>query len=104
MLGISWGGGLAQQIAAQYPRRCHPAECTGTWGRACVGARHGYLMRLLAGVYWTSLMALPAMRQRTLILAGEGLLHGEVTTESVVPGGVTGKDVHHAQGLSARVP
>jgi hypothetical protein len=42
--------------------------------------------------------------RRVAISSVRGLLHGEVTTDSVVPGGVTGKDVHHAQGLSARVP
>jgi pimeloyl-ACP methyl ester carboxylesterase len=35
-----------------------------------VGSRCGYLLQLLAGVGWTSLAALPFVRQPTLILAG----------------------------------
>ena len=35
-----------------------------------VGSRRGYLLQLLAGVGWTSLPALPLIRQPTLILAG----------------------------------
>ena len=35
-----------------------------------VGSRCGYLLQLLAGVGWTSLPALPFVRQPTLILAG----------------------------------
>ena len=36
VLGISWGGGLAQQLALQYPRRCRRGEdrCSRTRGRA----------------------------------------------------------------------
>jgi pimeloyl-ACP methyl ester carboxylesterase len=34
------------------------------------GSRVGYLHQLLAGAVWTSLFALPLVRQRTLILAG----------------------------------
>jgi len=34
------------------------------------GSRVGYLHQLLAGVVWTSLFALPLIRQRTLIVAG----------------------------------
>ncbi len=34
------------------------------------GARTGYYLQLLAGVGWTSLPALPLIRQPTLILAG----------------------------------
>ena len=121
-LGISWGGGLAQQLAFQYPRRCrrlvlastgtgmlmvpaHPrvlskmlttrryrdpayAEAIapvlygGRMRRQPDEARHvlyeqerlgpsvGYFLQLLAGVGWTSLPALPLIRQPTLILAG----------------------------------
>jgi pimeloyl-ACP methyl ester carboxylesterase len=35
-----------------------------------VGSRTGYLLQLLAGVGWTSLPALPLIRQPTLVLAG----------------------------------
>jgi poly(3-hydroxyalkanoate) depolymerase len=121
VLGISWGGGLAQQVAFQYPRRCrrvvlvstgtgslmvpaHPrvlakmitprryvepeyamsiaAELYGgrlrdepalvrelLHDRAMV-SRRGYVMQLLAGAGWTSLPALPLIRQPVLILAG----------------------------------
>lgn len=121
-LGISWGGGLAQQLAFQNPRRCrrlvlastgtgmlmvpaHPrvlsrmlttrryrdpayAEAIapvlygGRMRRHPDAARHvlyeqerlgpsvGYFLQLLAGVGWTSLPALPLIRQPTLILAG----------------------------------
>lgn len=122
VLGISWGGGLAQQIAFQQPRRCrrlvlvstatgsimvpaHPrvlrkmvtprryrdpeyavqvaAELYGGQMRdrpddvrrlmhdhSRVGSRRGYLLQLLAGAGWSSLPALPLIRQPTLVLAG----------------------------------
>ena len=122
VLGISWGGGLAQQLAFQHPRRCRRLvlDSTGT-GMLMVPARLGvlskmltprryrdpayayaiapllyggrmrrrpdevrhvlheqerlgpsvgYFLQLLAGVGWTSLPALPLIRQHTLILAG----------------------------------
>ena len=121
-LGISWGGGLAQQLAFQNPRRCRrlvlvstgtgmlmvPARLTvlskmltprryrdpayanadraaavrrpdaraARRGQAHLvragtpRARAGYFLQLLAGVGWTSLPALPFIRQPTLILAG----------------------------------
>ena len=122
ILGISWGGGLAQQVAFQHPRRCRRLVLVSTatgalmipanpWvlgkmvtprryrdpdyatsvaaqlygGRMRaepdlartllhqhlrVGSGRGYLLQLLAGVGWTSLPALPFLRQPTLILAG----------------------------------
>jgi poly(3-hydroxyalkanoate) depolymerase len=122
VLGLSWGGALAQQFAFQNPRRCRRLilVSTGTGalmvpGRPAVlakmltprrfldheyaasiaadlyggtmrndasvvkrlfdqrlmaGSRVGYLHQLLAGVVWTSLFALPLVRQRTLIIAG----------------------------------
>jgi len=121
VLGISWGGGLAQQVAFQYPRRCRSAVLVSTatgslmvpahprvlakmitprryvepeyamsiaaelyggrlrdepamvrellHGRGKV-SRRGYVMQLLAGTGWTSLPALPLIRQPVLILAG----------------------------------
>lgn len=121
VLGISWGGGLAQQVAFQSPRRCRNlvlvSTATGSlmvpasprvlakmvtprryrdgdyanviaadlYGgslrddpalvrqllhqRAGVSNR-GYLMQLLAGAGWSSLPALPFIRQPVLILAG----------------------------------
>lgn len=122
VLGISWGGGLAQQIAFQSPRRCrrlvlvstgtgmlmvpgrpwvlaklltprryrdgdyalaiaaelyggrlrgHPDEVRRLmFDQSRIGTRTGYLFQLLAGVGWTSLPALPLIRQRTLVLSG----------------------------------
>ena len=122
VLGISWGGGLAQQLAFQNPRRCRrlvlvstatgslmvPAPPTvllrmltpkryrdkdyavrvaaALYGgrlrddptrvrqlmhdRSRVGSRRGYLFQLLAGAGWSSLPALPLIRQSTLVLAG----------------------------------
>jgi len=122
ILGISWGGGLAQQVAFQHPRRCRRLVLVSTatgalmipanpWvlgkmvtprryrdpdyttsvaaqlygGRlraepdlartllhqhSRVGSPCGYLLQLLAGAGWTSLPALPFLRQPTLILAG----------------------------------
>jgi len=122
VLGSSWGGGLAQQLAFQHPRTCRRlvlvSTATGSlrvpagpsvlakivtprryrdpdYARSIaahlyggrlrdepelaktllhehsrVGSRSGYLMQLLAGVGWTSLPALPLIRQPTLILAG----------------------------------
>lgn len=121
-LGISWGGGLAQQLAFQFPRRCRRlvlvSTATGSlmvpaspkvlvkmvtprryrdadyavqvaaqlYGgrmrerpdevrrlmheRSRVGSKRGYLLQLLAGAGWSSLPALPFIRQPTLILAG----------------------------------
>lgn len=123
VLGLSWGGALAQQFAFQNPLRCrrlvlvstgtgavmvpgHPkvlskmltprrfrdpgysAEIAGelyggsvrTDGKDVAelfirqmhaGSKVGYVHQLLAGAVWTSIFALPAIRQRTLIVAGE---------------------------------
>jgi poly(3-hydroxyalkanoate) depolymerase len=123
ILGISWGGGLAQQVAFQHPRRCRRlvlvSTATGSlmvpagplvlakmvtprryrdpdyarsiaaqlyggrlrdepelartllYEHSRVGSRCGYLYQLLAGVGWTSLPALPFVRQPALILAGK---------------------------------
>ncbi len=122
VLGLSWGGALAQQFAFQNPRRCrrlvlvstgtgalmvpgHPrilakmitprrftdpdyaASIAGDLYGGTVrahgedvarlfvrqfhaGSKIGYLHQLLAGAVWTSLFALPAVRQQTLIVAG----------------------------------
>jgi len=122
ILGLSWGGALAQQFAFQNPRRCrrlvlvstatgvvmvpaHPkvllkmatphrfsdpqyaadiaAEIYGGSIRtdpepvadlftrqAAAGSRRGYAHQLAAGAVWTSLPALCAIRQPTLIIAG----------------------------------
>jgi poly(3-hydroxyalkanoate) depolymerase len=122
VLGLSWGGALAQQFAFQNPRRCrrlvlaatgtgalmvpaHPrvltkmitphrfsdpdyaASIAGELYGGTVrshgedvarlfirqlhaGSKIGYLHQLLAGAIWTSLFALPAVRQETLIVAG----------------------------------
>jgi poly(3-hydroxyalkanoate) depolymerase len=121
-LGISWGGGLAQQLAFQFPRRCRRLVLvsTGTgmlmvparfgvlskmltprryrdpayakaiaptlyggkmrlrpgevrhvmYEQERLGPQAGYFLQLLAGVGWSSLPALPLIRQPTLILAG----------------------------------
>ncbi|MCX5045250.1 poly(3-hydroxyalkanoate) depolymerase [Aldersonia sp. NBC_00410] len=123
VLGLSWGGALAQQFAFQNPRRCrrlvlvatgtgammvpaHPSvlakmvtpkrfadpeyaaaiagEIYGGTARkrgreiAAIfdeqehaGSQIGYVHQLLAGAVWTSLFALPAIRQKTLIVAGK---------------------------------
>lgn len=122
VLGLSWGGALAQQFAFHNPRRCRRlilvATATGIAmvpGKPTVlakmltpqrfldheyaasiagdlyggtvrtdaslvkrlferqlttGSRVGYLHQLLAGSVWTSLFALPLIRQHTLIIAG----------------------------------
>lgn len=122
VLGISWGGGLAQQIGFQHRRRCRRlvlvSTATGSLmvpanplvlrkmitprryrdadyataiaaelygGRlrdepglaktllhehSRIGSGRGYLLQLLAGAGWSSLPALPFIRQPTLILAG----------------------------------
>jgi poly(3-hydroxyalkanoate) depolymerase len=122
VLGISWGGGLAQQLAFQNPRRCRRlvlvSTATGSlmvpanplvlakmvtprryrdpdyaksiaaqlyggqmrrrpdetrhilYEQERLGPSLGYFLQLLAGVGWTSLPALPLVRQPTLILAG----------------------------------
>ena len=122
VLGLSWGGALAQQFAFQNPRRCRRLilVSTGTgvimvpgWPavlakmltprrfldhhyaasiagdlyggtvrndpsvverlfdrQLMAGSRVGYLHQLLAGSVWTSIFALPLIRQETLIIAG----------------------------------
>lgn len=122
VLGISWGGALAQQLAFQFPRRCRRVVLAGTAtgslmvparpevlrklatprrhrdreyavthaatlyggrlrsqpelaGRVLhahsrAGSRRGYLLQLLAGLGWSSLPALPLIRQPVLLLAG----------------------------------
>jgi poly(3-hydroxyalkanoate) depolymerase len=122
VLGLSWGGALAQQFAFQNPRRCRRLILVSTGTGAIMvpggpailakmvtprrfldhdyaasiagdiyggtvrddpsmvkqlfdrqlmaGSRVGYLHQLLAGAVWTSLFALPLVRQRTLIVAG----------------------------------
>jgi poly(3-hydroxyalkanoate) depolymerase len=122
VLGISWGGGLAQQLAFQYPRRCRRlvlvSTATGSlmvpgglsvltkmvtprryrdpayardiaaqlyggrmreqpgevrrlvFDQSRIGSRAGYVFQLLAGVGWTSLPALPLIRQPTLVMSG----------------------------------
>jgi poly(3-hydroxyalkanoate) depolymerase len=122
VLGLSWGGALAQQFAFQNPRQCRRLVlvATGTGalmvpGRPQVlakmltprrfsdpeyaasiaaelyggtvrtrsndvarlfvrqlhaGSEIGYQHQLLAGAVWTSLFGLPALQQRTLIVAG----------------------------------
>src|ERR1700744_5887174 len=122
VLGLSWGGALAQQFAFQNPRRCRRLVLVATGTGALMvparprilakmitprrfsdpnyaasivgelyggtvrahgedvarlfaqqlhaGSKLGYLHQLLAGSVWTSLFALPAVRQETLIVAG----------------------------------
>lgn len=122
VLGLSWGGALAQQFAFQNPRRCrrlvlvatgtgavmvpgHPrvlakmvtpkrfsnasyaASIAGELYGGTVrqhgddvaklfrqqlhaGSKIGYVHQLMAGAVWTSIHALPAIRQETLIVAG----------------------------------
>jgi poly(3-hydroxyalkanoate) depolymerase len=141
VLGLSWGGALAQQFAFQNPRRCrrlvlvatgtgalmvpaHPrvltkmitphrfsdpdyaasiaGELYGGTVRAHgedvarlfirqlhAGSKIGYVHQLLAGAIWTSLFALPAVRQETLIVAG--------TDDPIVP-------VVNARILNALLP
>ncbi|ORV09371.1 poly(3-hydroxyalkanoate) depolymerase [Mycobacterium celatum] len=122
VLGLSWGGALAQQFAFQNPRRCRRLVLVATGTGALMvpgqprvlakmltprrfsdpdyaasiagelyggtvrthgedvarlfvrqlhaGSKMGYLHQLLAGAVWTSLFALPTVRQETLIMAG----------------------------------
>jgi poly(3-hydroxyalkanoate) depolymerase len=122
VLGVSWGGALAQQFAFQNPRRCRRLVLVATGTGALMvpghprvlakmltprrftdpdyvasiagdlyggtarghggdvanifraqlhtGSKVGYLHQLLAGSVWTSLFALPAIRQATLVVAG----------------------------------
>lgn len=122
VLGLSWGGALAQQFAFQNPRRCRRLVLVATGTGAVMvpahpkilakmvtphrfsdpdyaatiagelyggtvrkhgeevaqlfvrqlhaGSKMGYVHQLLAGSVWTSLFALPAVRQETLIVSG----------------------------------
>jgi poly(3-hydroxyalkanoate) depolymerase len=48
VLGISWGGGLAQQIALQYPRRCRRVVLVSTaTGSLMASARPGVLSKMV---------------------------------------------------------
>ena len=137
VLGLSWGGALAQQFAFQNPRRCRRLVlvATGTglimvpanpgilakmitprrfsdpnyaatiagelYGgtvrthgedvarlfvrQLYAGSKVGYLHQLLAGAGWTSLFALPAVRQQTLIVAG--------TDDPIIPA-INGRIMH----------
>ncbi|GAA4386649.1 poly(3-hydroxyalkanoate) depolymerase [Tsukamurella soli] len=123
VLGLSWGGALAQQFAFQNPLRCRRLVLVSTGTGAVMvpgnpavlakmvtprrfrdpgygasiagqlyggtarkdkgeltsllvrqmhaGSKAGYLHQLMAGAVWTSLFALPAIRQRTLLVFGE---------------------------------
>lgn len=122
VLGLSWGGALAQQFAFQNPRRCRRLILVGTGTGAIMvpgspkvlskmvtpkrfsdpsygatiaadlyggvvrdsgqqvaelfvrqlhaGSFKGYMHQLMAGSVWTSIFALPIIRQKTLIIAG----------------------------------
>ncbi|GAA4390070.1 alpha/beta fold hydrolase [Tsukamurella soli] len=122
VLGLSWGGAVAQQFAFQNPHRCRRVVlvATGTGalmvpGKPAVlakmltprrfrdpdhaagvseelyggsvrgrgadvaalmgrqmhtGSARGYTHQLVAGTIWTSLFALPVIRQNTLVVAG----------------------------------
>ncbi|MCA0157593.1 poly(3-hydroxyalkanoate) depolymerase [Tsukamurella sp. M9C] len=123
VLGLSWGGALAQQFAFQNPMRCRRLILVSTGTGAIMvpgnplvlarmvtprrfkdpeygaqiagelyggsvredgqevadlfirqlhaGSKMGYLHQLLAGAVWTSIFALPAIRQKTLLVFGE---------------------------------
>ncbi|GAA4700028.1 poly(3-hydroxyalkanoate) depolymerase [Nocardioides nanhaiensis] len=123
VLGLSWGGGLAQQLAFQHRRRVRRVVlvATGTgslmvpahprvlatmltprrhrdadyaaqvapriYGGSMrtdpargarllheatrAGSRRGYYLQLLAGAGWSSLPALPLIRQPVLVMAGD---------------------------------
>ncbi|GAA1079872.1 poly(3-hydroxyalkanoate) depolymerase [Tsukamurella spumae] len=123
VLGLSWGGALAQQFAFQNPMRCrrlilvstgtgaimvpgnprvlskmvtpkrfrdpaYAAQVAGelyggsvredsadigeTFSRQMhAGSKMGYLHQLMAGSVWTSIFALPVIRQKTLLVFGE---------------------------------
>ncbi len=122
VLGLSWGGALAQQFAFQNPRNCRRLILVSTGNgiimvpgkpgvlaklltprrfldhqyaasiagdlyggtvrtdpsvverlfdrQLMAGSRVGYLHQLLAGSVWTSIFALPLIRQRTMVVAG----------------------------------
>jgi len=122
LLGLSWGGALAQQFAFQNPRYCRRLILVSTGngiimvpgkpgvltklltprrfldheyaaaiagdlyggtirtdpsvvkrlfdGQLMAGSRVGYLHQLLAGSVWTSIFAVPLIRQRTMVIAG----------------------------------
>lgn len=123
VLGLSWGGALAQQFAFQNPMRCRRLVLVATGTGAIMvparprvlakmltprrfsdpdyaasvaaelyggtvrqhgmdiaalmqrqlhaGSKIGYAHQLLAGAVWTSFFALPLIRQKTLIVAGD---------------------------------
>lgn len=122
VVGLSWGGALAQQFAFQNPRYCRRLILVSTGNgiimvpakpgvlarlltprrfldheyaasiagdlyggtvrtdpsvvkrlfdrQLMAGSRVGYLHQLLAGSVWTSIFALPLIRQRTMVVAG----------------------------------
>ena len=66
VLGISWGGALAQQFAFQYATRCRRLVL------AAIAPPRGmaYAFQLFAAWGWTSLFWLRLLRQPTLVMAG----------------------------------
>src|SRR6266550_3671888 len=99
VLGFSWGGGLAQQFALQYSKRCqllmpgsagepfymkelastafgaslrsHPETMREFTHALYPGDPLGYFYQLWAAMSWTSVSWLWSLRQPTLILAGD---------------------------------
>jgi pimeloyl-ACP methyl ester carboxylesterase len=63
------------------------------------GSRVGYLHQLLAGAVWTSLFALPLIRQQTLIVAGRDDPVVPVANAKIMAGLLPHATVHlHAGG------
>jgi pimeloyl-ACP methyl ester carboxylesterase len=78
VMGISWGGGMAQHFAIQHPGRTRrlvglgngPGK-KGHMSRLTPPSPRGYFYQLLAMLGWTSAPALPFLRKPTLILMGD---------------------------------
>jgi pimeloyl-ACP methyl ester carboxylesterase len=50
-----------------------PAGVALPWDKQeCLASRTGYFLQLLAGIGWSSLPALPLIRQSALVIAGSG--------------------------------
>lgn len=65
------GATIAAELYGGTVRRRGEEVAALMWRQLHAGSKVGYLHQLMAGAVWTPLFALPAIRQKTLIIAGD---------------------------------